>query len=131
MTHNNDSIRTPLGRARGLGSAREGAHHWWMQRASSVALIPLCLFFLMQFDRIVTTDHAAFIAWAAEPCVAVGLLLFIVTAFYHAALGIQVIVEDYVHGEGAKIAVLLLNKIFFFFLGVAAVFAVIRISFGQ
>lgn len=130
MTDSNTSIRTPLGRARGLGSAKEGVHHWWMQRVTAVALIPLTLFLLFHIDSIVSADYAAVTEWMSGIDIAIALMLFIVASFYHATLGIQVIIEDYVHGEGAKIALFLLNKIFFFFAGFAAVFAVIKINLG-
>lgn len=131
MTHaSKDSIRTPLGRARGLGSAKDGTHHWWMQRVTAVALLPLCLFFVTQIPHLVTTDHAAFAAWLSSPLTAVALGLFIFAAFYHAALGLQVIIEDYVHADGAKFFLLLLNKLSFFFLGAAAIYAVVRLNFG-
>lgn len=131
MSHNTqNSIRTPLGRARGLGAAKDGTHHWWVQRVTAVALLPLCIFFLCSIDRLVTADHAALLAWLSSPVTAVALLLFIGAAFYHAALGVQVIIEDYVHGEGCKFACLLLNKLFFVFAGVAAAFAVVRLNFG-
>ena len=125
-----ESIRTPVGRARGLGSAKDGTHHWWMQRASAVALLPLCLYLLTQMPHIVGGEHGAFMQWIAQPLPAIALLLFIGAAFYHAALGVQVIIEDYVHGEGMKFLCLLLNKLFFAFLGVACVYAVIRLNFG-
>ena len=128
--HTQETIRTPLGRARGLGSAKDGTHHWWMQRVTAVILIPLCLYFAFEIAALTTANHAAFIAWMRSPLHAIAFLLFIGTAFYHAVLGIQVVIEDYVHHEGAKFASLLLNKIVFLFLGVTAVYAVIRLNFG-
>lgn len=125
-----DSLRSPLGRARGLGSAKDGTHHWIVQRVTSVALIPLCLYFLWQLPQLVSADHAAVLLWIQQPVTAIALLLFIVTAFYHAALGLQVVIEDYVHTPFFKFGALLLNQLSFFFLGVAALYAVIRLSFG-
>lgn len=130
MTHQHGSIRTALGRARGLGSAKEGTHHWWMQRVTSIALIPLSLYLLTQLRHGMTADYQAFIGWVSYPPVAIALILFIVTSFYHAALGIQVIIEDYATGEGWKIALLTLNNLLFFFLGVACLFAITYISFA-
>lgn len=124
------SIRTPLGRARGLGSARDGTRHWWMQRATAVAMIPLALFFLTQLPEITATDYSGFVDWMRRPFTAIAALLFIVSSFYHAALGLQVIIEDYIHGEGRKILLLLACKFAFLFLGCACVYAVVYINFG-
>ncbi len=131
MTANkNTSIRTPLGRARGLGSAKDGTHHWWVQRVSSIAMIPSLVYLLAQLPALTTHDHDALLIWLQEPLPALALAIFIASAFYHAALGIQVVIEDYIHCEGQKIALLLVNKLAFLFLGVAAVYAVARINFG-
>lgn len=131
MSHNNqDSIRSPLGRARGLGSAKDGTHHWIVQRITAIALIPLSLYFLWQLPHIVNPDHGDLLEWIEDPVVAIALLLFIVTAFYHAALGVQVIIEDYIHNEFFKISCLILNQLTFFVLGVTGIYAVIRLSFG-
>lgn len=130
MTKNNDSIRTPLGRARGLGSSKEGTHHWWMQRVSSIALVPLSLYWLCSLKHITDTDQMAFTAWLGQPVNGIAAILFIIAAFYHAMLGLQVIIEDYVHGEGMKLASLLLNKLVFFALGAVCIFAVLYINFA-
>ena len=130
MSNNQSSIRSPLGRARGLGSAKDGTNHWIMQRLSALAMIPLILYFLTQLDSITGSDVYAFRAWAGQPLVAVALISFIVASFYHATLGLQVIIEDYIHHEGVKIAFLALNKIFFFFLAVAAIYGVIAVKLG-
>lgn len=126
------SIRSPLGRARGLGSAKDGTHHWIMTRLTSVLLLPLGLFFLYQAQYFLPQpkDYTSLIVQIADPLTALALVLFILTGFYHAALGVQAIIEDYVHSEGAKISLLFLNKISFFTLGVTAVFAVIYITFA-
>ena len=126
------SIRSPLGRARGLGSAKDGTHHWIMTRLSGVLLLPLSVYFLFQIKYFLPEpkDYTSLIVQIADPVTALALVLFILTAFYHAALGVQVIIEDYVQSEGAKITLLFLNKITFFTLGVTAVFAVIYITFA-
>jgi succinate dehydrogenase / fumarate reductase membrane anchor subunit len=130
MQTQQDSLRSSLGRARGLGAAKDGTHHWIVQRVTSIALIPLTLYFLWQLPHIVDADYASFITWIRDPVVAIGLLLYIVTAFYHAALGLQVVIEDYVHTPLFKFGALLLNQILFFFLAVSGLYAVIRLSFG-
>jgi succinate dehydrogenase / fumarate reductase membrane anchor subunit len=130
MTKNNDSIRTPLSRARGLGSSKEGMHHWWMQRVSSIALVPLSLYWLCSLKNITDTDLGSFAAWLGKPVNGIAAVLFIIASFYHAMLGIQVIIEDYVHGEGAKIVSLTLNKLAFFTAGAVCLFAVLYINFA-
>jgi succinate dehydrogenase / fumarate reductase membrane anchor subunit len=125
-----ESIRSPLGKARGLGSAKDGVHHWWMQRVSAVALLPLTLFLVVNVGNIATSSHYDFTRWLASPVNAVAVILFILTSFYHAVLGLQVVIEDYVHGEGYKFTLLIANKIFFFFAAIAGVFAVTKINLG-
>ena len=121
-------MRTSLGRVRGLGSAKDGTAHWWAQRVSAVALVPLCLWFVVSFVGLAASEHAAVVAWLRSPVVAVLLILLIGTVFYHAWLGLQVVVEDYVHAEGLKLASLLLIKFTVVVLAAAAVFAVLRVA---
>lgn len=104
------SLRSPLGKVRGLGSAKDGTGHWWAQRLSALALIPLTLWFCVAVVSLSGADHAAVAAWAGSPVVAGLLILLIAATFYHAYLGVQVVIEDYVHHEGLKIAGLLLVK---------------------
>jgi succinate dehydrogenase / fumarate reductase membrane anchor subunit len=128
MTH--DRILSPLARARGTGSARSGVHHWWVQRVTAVALIPLTLYFLFCLPALTTPDLAAFRAFIGAPLNGVAALLFVGISFYHAVLGVQVVIEDYIHGEAMKIAALMLNKIVFLFLGVACIYAIFLLNFG-
>jgi succinate dehydrogenase / fumarate reductase membrane anchor subunit len=131
MAHENEkTIRSPLGRARGLGSARDGTHHWWMQRVTSIALIPLSLYFLTQIDAMAEADYAGFIRWMKHPSVAIASVLFVITSFYHAALGLQVVIEDYQHSEYYKLACLLLTKIVFGFMAIACIFCICYINFA-
>ena len=130
MSKDSPSLQSSLGKARGLGSAKDGTHHWIMQRVTSIALMPLCLYLLWQLPHIVDSDLANFSSWIDDPINAVALLLFIAVAFHHAALGVQVIIEDYVHTHFLKFGALLLNQITFLFLGIAGIYAVIRLSFG-
>jgi len=123
------ALRTPLGRARGLGSAKGGTHHWWMQRLTSVALLPLAIWFIVATVGLLGADHAAVSAWLASPLTAVLMILFVATMFHHAQLGLQVIVEDYVHSEGAKFASLVTIKLASIVLAVAGLFAVLKVAF--
>ncbi|WP_199553552.1 succinate dehydrogenase, hydrophobic membrane anchor protein [Sandaracinobacteroides hominis] len=119
-----------LKKVRGLGSAKSGVHHWWLQRVTAAGNFVLGLWFALSLLLMPNLDHASVVAWIAQPLVAVPLMLLILSAFWHARLGIQVLIEDYVHAEGLKlISVLALN---FFILGTGAValFSVARIAFG-
>jgi succinate dehydrogenase / fumarate reductase membrane anchor subunit len=122
------SIRTPLARARGLGSAKDGTHHWWMQRVTSVALVPLVLWFAISLLTHSRVDHEIFQAWLGHPVNAGLMIALLVAMFYHAKLGAQVIIEDYVHPESAKIAALLVTQFLLFLLGAIAIVAVLKIA---
>lgn len=122
--------RSPLARARGLGAAGEGVAHWWAQRLTAVALVPLLLWFAASVCAMTGADHEEVRAWIADPAVAILLILTTVAGFHHAQLGVQVVIEDYVHAAWLKIASIVLVKFAAFALGVAAVFSVARIAFG-
>jgi succinate dehydrogenase / fumarate reductase membrane anchor subunit len=124
------SMRSPLGRVRGLGSAKSGTEHFWAQRVTAVALVPLTLWFVYSVIALTGADHAAASAWVQSPVNAVLLLMLIVATFHHMQLGLQVVIEDYLHGEGLKIASLVIVKGGSLLLGVAAAFAVLKVSFG-
>ncbi len=124
------SLQTPLSRVRGLGSARNGTHHWWMQRVTAVALIPLGLWFAVALIKLTGASYSDAIAWLQSPINAILLLLLIVATFHHMQLGLQVVIEDYVHHEGAKFVLLMGQKLASFALAVAAGFAVLKIAFG-
>jgi len=124
------SFRTPLGQVTGLGSAKSGTAHWWGQRVSALALIPLCFWLVYSVLHTVPADYITVIVWLHTPSVAVLLSLFLVTLLYHAYLGVQVVIEDYVHTEWLKIASLLLIKFACILLGAAGVFTALRIAFG-
>ncbi len=124
------SMRSPLGRVRGLGSARDGVGHWWAERMTAIALIPLALWFVASVVTLTGADYATVRAWIASPVVAGLLVLLVIMTFSHAALGLQVIVEDYVHHEGAKLVALLAVKAFALLLGLTGVLAVLTILFG-
>ena len=123
-------LRTPLSKVRGLGSAKDGTEHFWMQRVTAIANIPLVIFLIIV---IVTNAGASYERAAANlgsPFVVVGLLLAVFSITWHMRLGMQVIIEDYVHGEGAKIACLIANTFFCAFITVTAGFAILKLGFG-
>ena len=124
------SLRSPLGRARGYGSAKEGVQHFWVQRVSAVALAPLSLWFVFSIARLPALNFNLVKHWVAAPSVAVALSLFVATVFYHSMLGIQVVVEDYVSGEGRKLVTLLLLKFAHAIAAAAGIFAVLKIALG-
>ncbi len=124
------SLNTPLSRVRGLGSAKDGTHHWWAQRLTAIALLPLTLWFAISVAMLAGSDYAAVAAWVAAPLNTILLILLIAATFHHLQLGVQVVVEDYIRGEGSKIAMLLLFKFASALLGVACAYAVLRVAFG-
>ena len=124
------SLRTSLGRVRGLGTAKEGTGHWWTQRLTSLALIPLSIWFVASVAAHAGADYEAMRAWVGSPLTASLLLLLIVTTFYHSYLGLQVVIEDYVHHEGLKFASLIVVQGASFLLGTIAVVSVFMILFG-
>jgi succinate dehydrogenase / fumarate reductase membrane anchor subunit len=127
----NERIQTPLAKARGLGSAHYGVHHWVVQRVTAIAAIPLLFWFVRSMLGMPDWSFTGFTTWQAQPLNAILMLLTIVTAFYHAALGMQVIFEDYVHGDGAKFTTLLVSNLLFFAAGTACIFSVLKIAFGH
>jgi len=122
-------METPLGRVRGLGSARSGAHHWWLERLTSVSTLILLVWFVGSLMRLPSLDHQTVTQWLASPLAAVPMLLLTVSLFWHAKLGLIVIVEDYVHEEGGRLFwVVVIN--FLAILGAAlALFAILKIAF--
>jgi len=123
-------LRSPLGRAIGLGSAKEGVEHWWSQRITAVALVPLSLWFVASLIGHLGADYAVAIAWLRSPIPATAMALIVIAVFTHMALGVQVVIEDYVHHEGVKIASLVALKLACWALGAAALIAVLRIALG-
>jgi succinate dehydrogenase / fumarate reductase membrane anchor subunit len=122
-------LRSPLGRVMGLGSAKEGVAHWWAQRLTAVAMIPLLLWFVISLIALAGADRAAVTTWLASPLPAIATILMLIAVFYHMSLGMQVVIEDYVHSEWSKITLLVLNKFVALVLAVAGIFAVLRIAF--
>ncbi len=123
-------MRSPLGRVLGLGAAKEGPGHWWSQRVTAVALVPLVLWLVYSLLALSGQDYAAVIQWLRNPLHAVLLAVFLVTMFYHSYLGLQVVIEDYLHLGWLKVAVLILLKFAHVLLVAIAVFAVLQIALG-
>lgn len=125
------TLGTPPERARGLGPAREGAEHWWHERMSSVAVLLLFVWLIVSLLRLPALDHRGITEWLKDPLAAVPMLLLVAATFWHLKMGLQVIVEDYVHDEGNKFLVLLLLS--FATVGGAAfaIFAVLKIAFSH
>jgi succinate dehydrogenase / fumarate reductase, membrane anchor subunit len=124
------SLRTPLARVRGLGSAKEGTDHFWRQRLTAVANIVLISYLIVLLARYAGADFATVKSVLSRPYNSVALLLLIVSATIHMRLGMQTIIEDYVHSEGSKVAALMLNTFFAIMVGVTCAFAVLKLSFG-
>jgi len=127
----NSDLRTPLARARGLGSAREGVHHWWAQRLTAIALIPLVVWFAISLVMMSGADYGAVRTWIGSPMVMVLLILTIAVGLHHGQLGLQVVIEDYVHGDGSKLALIVAVRFIAVLFGLAAIVAVLRIGFGS
>jgi succinate dehydrogenase / fumarate reductase membrane anchor subunit len=121
---------TAIGRVRGLGSARSGAHHWWVERLTSVATLLLFIWLLVSLLRLPTLDHEAITSWLSSPIAAVPMLLLIVSTFWHLKLGLQVVIEDYVHEEGWKFFSITLLNFFVIGAGALAFFSVLKIAFA-
>jgi len=130
MSGSNNDMRTALGKVRGLGSAREGTEHFWRQRLTAVANIPLMLFFVGLLIVLNGADFATVRTSFANPLVALVLALVLVSGLYHMRLGMQVVIEDYVHGELLKVTLIMLNTFFTVAVGVASLFALLKLAFG-
>ena len=128
MASNTHSLRSALGKVRGLGSAKEGTHHWWLQRLTALALLPLTIWFVASLIGLSGFGHEGFVSWFGQPVNATIMILFIAMAFHHAQLGMQVVIEDYVHGEVRKLLSIMLNNFVALIIGVSCVFAVIKIA---
>jgi succinate dehydrogenase membrane anchor subunit len=122
--------RTPLARVRGLGSAKTGTAHFWHQRLTAVANVPLTIAFVLIVLALLGRNHAAAQQILASPLVAIVMLLFIGSITYHMRIGMQVIIEDYVHEETAKLALIMLNTFFAVAVALASVYAIFKLSFG-
>jgi succinate dehydrogenase / fumarate reductase membrane anchor subunit len=124
------SLRSPLGRALGMGSAKDGTGHWWAQRVSAVALVPLTLWFLYSLLVLPALDYGTVKAWLALPISSFLAALSVAVLTHHSYLGTTVVVEDYVHAAGLKVATLLLLRFLYVLFGGAGIFAILRVAFG-
>ena len=124
------SLQTPLAKARGLGSAKQGTHHWWYQRVTAVLLIPLSLWFMVTLLSMLSMDHAVVSQWLHSPVNAALLIALIISLFYHAQLGMQVVIEDYITSEWQKIACIILVKFLALFAGLVSTLAIVKVFLG-
>jgi succinate dehydrogenase / fumarate reductase membrane anchor subunit len=123
------SLRSPLGKVLGTGSAKEGVHHWWLQRLTSIALVPLTIWFVVSLLSLSSFEHVTVITWIAQSWTALLLVLFILVATWHSQLGVRVVVEDYVHG-GSKTLTLVAITFIHAVVAAAGIFAVLKVAFG-
>jgi succinate dehydrogenase / fumarate reductase, membrane anchor subunit len=124
-------MRSPLGRAVGLGSAKDGVEHWWLQRITAVALVPLSLWFVIAIIRLAGADFDSVRDWISNPLPAILLVLLLIATFYHVSLGLQVVIEDYLHAELAKLGLVIIVRLACFALTVAGIFAVLSMAVGM
>ncbi|MET0195357.1 MAG: succinate dehydrogenase, hydrophobic membrane anchor protein [Hyphomicrobiaceae bacterium] len=124
------SYRTPLGRVRGLGSAKEGTEHFWKQRLTAVSNLILVCIAMVLLAKLIGADYATVKRALAKPQNAILLLLLVLSGIIHMRLGMQSIIEDYVHSEGRRVMALMLNSFFSLVVGLTCVFAVLKLSFG-
>ena len=124
-------MRSPLGRAIGLGSAKEGVEHWWLQRITAAALVPLSVWFVIAIIRLVGADIETVRDWVSTPIPAILLVLLLIATFWHAALGLQVVIEDYVHTPLTKLGLVIVVRLGCFALAVAGIFAVLSMALGM
>jgi succinate dehydrogenase / fumarate reductase, membrane anchor subunit len=130
MSTRPSDMRTPLGRVRGYGAARSGTEDFIHQRLTAIANIPLTIAAIVIVMALIGSNHATVKTMLGSPLIAIVMLLFIISVFYHMRIGMQVIIEDYVHDERTKYALLILNTFYTFAAGLAAAFAILKLSFG-
>lgn len=128
MSDPSKNLHSPLAKARGLGSAHDGVHHWIHQRITAIALIPLTVWLVYNIVALNGVQYGGFVGWLSYPLNAILMILFIIAAFYHAALGCQVVVEDYIHCKASKLGILIGMKLFFLATGIACIFSILKVA---
>lgn len=123
-----DIMRSPLGRARGLGAARAGAHHWWLLRLTSLALVPLSLWFICAMVRLFGATRDDVVSWMAGPLPIVLMLALVIATFHHLQAGLQVVIEDYVHQDWLRVGSILLVKAIALLLALACIVSTLRLG---
>jgi succinate dehydrogenase membrane anchor subunit len=124
------SLRTPLGRVLGRGAAHSGVRHWWQQRLTSIALVPLMVWFVVSLLSLPSLGHDSLVAWMSQSWTALLLILLVLITAWHSQLGVRVVVEDYVHDAGARTLTLVLIGFAHVLLAAAGTFAVLKVAFG-
>jgi len=124
------SLRSPMGVVLGRGASGDGVGHWWSQRVSALMLVPLTLWFVISAVGLIGADRAAVAAWMHNPMAAVLMIMLIAATFYHAALGLQIVIEDYIHGEAARITTLLVMRLLCILFVLRGVLAVLKLAFA-
>jgi succinate dehydrogenase / fumarate reductase membrane anchor subunit len=122
-------LESDLKKAKGLGSAHSGTHHWLMQRITAIASLPLVIWLVYSVVGMKQATYGEFTTWLALPLNAILMCLFIIATFYHAVLGVQVVTEDYIAHKGLRLFKLIAQKLFFFAIGVASIFSILKIAF--
>ncbi len=124
-------LRSPLGRVRGLGSPKEGGTgHWWAERMTAIALVPLTVWFVISAISMVGADHATFTGWVGAHGNPVLLILLTIALYHHLQLGLQVVIEDYIHHEAVNVTAVVLVKLGSFFCAAYTIFSIVRLTFG-
>jgi succinate dehydrogenase / fumarate reductase, membrane anchor subunit len=131
MHSTSSSMRTDKSKVRGLGSAKSGTGHFFLQRVTAIANVPLAIAFIIILIGFQGASHAQMLATMKNPLIAILLLLFVVSGVIHMRLGMQVIIEDYIHSEGTKIAMLIANTFFAIIIATASIFAILKMAFGN
>jgi succinate dehydrogenase / fumarate reductase membrane anchor subunit len=124
------NLRSPLGRARGLGSAKEGLHHWWAQRLTALALVPLTIWFVASLIDLAGTGYDEFLMWLASPVNATVMILFLAVTFHHAQLGVQVVAEDYITSHALRVTTVIVVKFICYGLAVLGIVSTLVVTFG-